>query len=109
MPSQAASGVPGRDDVVNPLFTKRRVGALMAVMLWMVLAMAAAAAPEGRIERPPTNAPRSAVATVRIVNPAIVKLGNAGTVRREFTIRATDTKFVDADGRNHAARIVEFP
>lgn len=77
-------------------------------MWWIVLTLTAAAAPNGAPDRP-VIAARQATAVVRIAKPATVRLGETATIRRELTIHATDTRFRDADGREHPARIVEFP
>jgi hypothetical protein len=55
------------------------------------------------------DATRQAAATVRIVKFATVRMGEAATDRHDWTVRASDTHFRDADGRYRPARIVERP
>lgn len=69
----------------------------------------ASAAPAATLQPGPLSAVRQALATVRIVNPARVRLGEAATVRSEFTLAATSGRFRDSDGTVHPALLVEFP
>jgi hypothetical protein len=77
-------------------------------MWWMALALAAAQPMPG--SRPAHASPASqATATVRIVKFATVRMGEAATDRHDWKVRASDTRFRDADGHYRPARIVELP
>jgi hypothetical protein len=52
---------------------------------------------------------RQALATVRISNPARVRLGEVATDRYDLKLAATRARFRDADGTIRPALLVEFP
>jgi hypothetical protein len=77
-------------------------------MWWTALALTAAQ-PTAGAESARVAAMAQATATVRIVRFATVHMGEAATDRHDLQIRASHTRFRDADGRYRAARIVELP
>ena len=74
-------------------------------MIGIALALAAAA-PGSVPERAPARL--QAYATVRIIQSATVHIGKAASWH-DKELRATKTRFRDADGTMRPARIVEFP
>jgi hypothetical protein len=76
--------------------------------MWWIALATIAAAPVDVPHRPPLFV-RQAQATVRIVTPARIRLGEEGTDRYDLKVRATKTRFRDADGSFWPARLVEFP
>ena len=76
-------------------------------MWWLALATIAAA-PADVPHRAPVFV-RQAQATVRIVAPARIRLGEEAVDRYDLKVRATKTRFRDADGSFRPARLVEFP
>ena len=75
-------------------------------MLWIALAVTAAA-PQSAAEKAPARL--QAYATVRIIQSATIRLGDAASGWLGMELRATETRFRDADGTMRPARIVEFP